>query len=406
MRRRTIVFLFSLVILAMVVAWGVSRKAAPPEVPFARTKRERIVSVIPTNGKVEPAEWATARAERAGVVTNIYIHRGQDVRQGAELVSLDTREAAANLAGAAARVREAQAQQQVVQQGGRAAEVTEIENALAKAGLDLQTAQRDDDAVKRLAAKQASTKQDVLDADAKVKQLQLQIQSLQRRRAALVSAQDQSAAQARVQEAESSEAAAQANVAMSTIRAPISGNVYQFDLRRGTFLQAGDLVANIGVLDRVRVTVYVDEPDLGRVAVGETVTITWTAMPARKWKGVVDRMPTEVVPLGTRQVGEVGCVIENPDRDLLPGTNVDVEIQSKAVENALTIPREALLRQADQTGVFVLAPGNTVAWKPVQIGVATTTRAEAKDGLSDSDSIALPTDKPLKTGMEVTPVYP
>jgi len=406
MRRRTIVFLFSLVILAMVVAWGVSRKAAPPEVPFARTKRERIVSVIPTNGKVEPAEWATARAERAGVVMNIYIHRGQDVKQGEALVSLDTREASANLAGAAARVREAQAQQQVVQQGGRAAEVTEIENALARVRLDLQTAQRDDDAVKRLAAKQAATRQEVLDADAKVSQLQLQIQSLERRRSALVSTQDQSAAQARVQEAESSEAAAQANVAMSTIRAPIAGTAYQFDLRRGTFLQAGDLVANIGVLDRVRVTVYVDEPDLGRVAVGETVTITWTAMPGRKWKGVVDRMPTEVVPLGTRQVGEVGCVIENPDRDLLPGTNVDVEIQSKAVENALTIPREALLRQADQTGVFVLAHGNTVSWRPVSIGVATTTRAEAKDGLSDSDSIALPTDKPLKTGMEVTPVYP
>ena len=406
MRRRTIVFLFSLVILAMVVAWGVSRKAAPPEVPFARTKRERIVSVIPTNGKVEPAEWATARAERAGVVMNIYIHRGQDVKQGEALVSLDTREASANLAGAAARVREAQAQQQVFQQGGRAAEVTEIENALARVRLDLQTAQRDDDAVKRLAAKQAATRQEVLDADAKVSQLQLQIQSLERRRSALVSTQDQSAAQARVQEAESSEAAAQANVAMSTIRAPIAGTAYQFDLRRGTFLQAGDLVANIGVLDRVRVTVYVDEPDLGRVAVGETVTITWTAMPGRKWKGVVDRMPTEVVPLGTRQVGEVGCVIENPDRDLLPGTNVDVEIQSKAVENALTIPREALLRQADQTGVFVLAHGNTVSWRPVSIGVATTTRAEAKDGLSDSDSIALPTDKPLKTGMEVTPVYP
>src|SRR5579884_2972680 len=89
MRRRTIVFLFSSIILAMVVAWGVSRKATPPEVPFARARRERIVSVIPTNGKVAPAEWATARAERAGVVQNIYVHRGEDVRQGQALVSLD-----------------------------------------------------------------------------------------------------------------------------------------------------------------------------------------------------------------------------------------------------------------------------------------------------------------------------
>lgn len=405
MRRRTIVFIFSLVIMAMLVAWGVSRKAAPPEVPFAKVRRERIVSMIPTNGKVEPAEWATARAERPGIVTKIFVHRGQDVAKGAALVALDTRQASADAAGAAARVREAEAQQQVVQHGGRAAEVTEIENALAKAHLDLKSAQRDAEVAKRLAAKQAATRQDVLDADTKVAQLQLQIQALEKRRASLVSAQDQSAAEARVEEAESSQAAARAALAMSTVRAPIAGTVYQFDLRPGAFLQAGDLVANIGVLDRVRVTVYVDEPDLGRVAVGEPVTITWTAVPGRKWKGVVDRMPTEVVPLGTRQVGEVGCIIENPDRDLLPGTNVDVEIQSRVVDNALTIPREALLRRGDQTGVFVLAQGDKVAWKPVQIGVATTTRAEVQ-GLGDSDAVALPADKPLKTGMEVTPLYP
>jgi multidrug efflux pump subunit AcrA (membrane-fusion protein) len=117
-------------------------------------------------------------------------------------------------------------------------------------------------------------------------------------------------------------------------------------------------------------------------------------------------MPTQIVALGTRQVGEVGCVIDNPDRDLLPGTNVDVEIQSKVVDNALTIPREALRRQGDQSGVFVLAPGNTIAWRPVQLGVSTTTRAEVTSGLSDSDSVALPTDKPLHAGMDVTPVFP
>jgi len=405
MRRRTIVFLFSSIILVMVVAWGVSRKATPPEIPFAKARREKIVSVIPTNGKIEPAEWATARAERPGVVDRIWIHRGQDVKQGAELVALDTRQASADLAGAAARVREAQAQQQVLSQGGRAQDITDIDNTLARARLDLQTAQHDAEVAKRLVAKQAATRKDVEDADQHVNQLQLQIQSLEQRRAALVTAPDRAAAQARVQEAESSELAARAGLSMSVVRAPISGTVYQFDLRSGAYLNAGDLVANIGVLDRVRVTVYVDEPDLGRVSIGLPVAITWAAQPGRKWRGVVDRMPTEIVALGTRQVGEVGCVIDNPDRDLLPGTNVDVEIQSKVVDNALTIPREALRRQGDQSGVFVLA-GNTVAWRPIQLGVSTTTRAEVTSGLTDSDAVALPTDKPLHAGMDVTPVFP
>ena len=44
------------------------RKNQPPEVRFARVVRETITSSVPTNGKVEPLEWAVARAERAGAV--------------------------------------------------------------------------------------------------------------------------------------------------------------------------------------------------------------------------------------------------------------------------------------------------------------------------------------------------
>ena len=51
-RSSTIVLIFVVVVLAAIIVWGVSRKAAPPEVPFARTSRETIVSTIPTNGKV------------------------------------------------------------------------------------------------------------------------------------------------------------------------------------------------------------------------------------------------------------------------------------------------------------------------------------------------------------------
>ena len=58
------------------------------------------------------------------------------------------------------------------------------------------------------------------------------------------------------------------------------------------------------------------------------MTITWDALPGHQWKGEVDKLPTQIVPLGTRQVGEVGCVIENPDRDLLPNANINADIQA------------------------------------------------------------------------------
>ena len=110
-------------------------------------------------------------------------------------------------------------------------------------------------------------------------------------------------------------------------------------------MNPGDPVAKVGKLDRVRVTVYVDEPDMGKVHKGEAVIITWDALPGHRWKGEVDKLPTQVVPLGTRQVGEVGCVIENPDRDLLPNANINADIQAAVVPGALVLPKEAFRRR-------------------------------------------------------------
>ena len=110
--------------------------------------------------------------------------------------------------------------------------------------------------------------------------------------------------------------------------------------------------------------VYVDEPDLGRVALDMPVNITWDARPGQKWKGRVNKLPTEVVALGTRTVGEVTTVVDNPNHDLLPGVSVNASIISKVVNDALSIPRSGLHTLNGAAGVYKLVD-NTIAWVPV-----------------------------------------
>lgn len=403
---RKYVVLVTAVLAGALLVWGFSRKQAPVEVPFAKVVRETIISSLSTNGKVEPVEWATARAERAGVVQKVFVQRGQDVAKGAALVQLDATSAGSQLAAADAQITQAQAQEQVVRQGGPQLTRTQIEGELAAAQVSLRNAQRDYDAVQRLVAKQAAPRQELESLRQRVEQAQVQIQALQQRRAALVTATDLPVAKAKVNEAESSASYARRTMAQSVVRAPIAGTVYQFELRLGAFVNPGDLVANVGRLMQVRVVVYVDEPDLGRVNVGMPVTVTWDAMPGRQWKGVVDKLPTQVVALGSRQVGEVGCIIDNPDRDLLPGTNINAEIQSKVVLNAMIIPTAALHREGAKTAVFVLLQNAQVAKRELKIGVTSYTKAQVLQGLSEGDSVALPTDKPIKTDVKVKPTYP
>jgi len=376
------------------------------QVPFAKAARETIVSSLSTNGKVEPIEWGSARAERAGVVQKILVQKGQEVAKGAPLVQLDFTSADSQLAAANAQIAQANAQEQVIKQGGPQLSRTQIESDLAAAKLTLSNAQRDYDAVQRLVSKQAAPRQELESLRQKVEQAQLQIRALEQRRDALVTPADLPIAKAKLNEAESSATFARRTLAQSIVRAPIAGTVYQFELRLGSFVNPGDLVANVGRLFQVRVNVYVDEPDLGRVAIGMPVTITWDAMPGRQWKGSVDKLPTQVVALGTREVGEVGSIIDNPDRDLLPGTNINAEIQSKVVRNALIIPTAALHRESGVTSIFVLSKDGRVARRFIQVGVTSYTKAQVIQGLAEGEAVALPTDKPFKDGTRVAPIYP
>jgi len=171
-------------------------------------------------------------------------------------------------------------------------------------------------------------------------------------------------------------------------------------VKAGAYVAVGAPIANIGRLDRVRVRVYVDEPELGRVAIGEPVTIRWQALAGKEWKGTVEHLPTSVQALGSRQVGEVVCTVENPRAELPPGANVDAEIRTAVVENALVIPREAL--RHDAGGDYVLTiKDDLVERRPVKTAVSSVTLVQVVAGLAENEPAVLPTETPLKPGDHV-----
>ena len=393
------------ILLIAAAAWFYGRKPDIPAVPFAKVIRETLVSTLPTNGKVEPFEWSTVRAEGPGVVDRVTVHDGQLVKKGDLLVALRISGAPSDLAAAEAQITRATAQLADIERGGHRAELAEIESGLQRAGFQKQAAQRDLDALTRLAQKNAATQAEVEAARNKVNAAQLEIDALTRKREALVGAGDRSVAEAQLREGQAAAAAARLRAAHSEIRAPLSGVIYSLVARSGAYLNAGDPIANVGRLDKLRVRVYVDEPELGRVAIGQPVTITWDALPGASWTGLVDKTPTEVITLGTRQVGEVRCTIENTAHKLVPGTNVNAEIRTNVAPNALTIPKECVRREGSQTGVLVLA-GDRVAARKIATGASNATRTQAVSGLNEGDSVALPVEFPLKDGDRVKPVYP
>jgi len=255
LRPRTILLLLVL-IAAGALIWSVMRwKSQPAEVQFARAAIATIHSSVPTNGKVEPIEWAIAKAERAGPVIKIMIQRGQNVAEGAPLVEIDASEARANLSGAQAKMADAHAQLDMLQHGGRASDLADISAGIERARFDLAHAQEEYDRDVRLEQKQAATRAEVEAARQRVDQAKLQINMYEQRKTALVNSSDRAAAQARFDDAQATAKLAGQQIAQSIVRAPLAGTVYQFDLKPGAYLNPGDTVASIGRLDRVKVNV-------------------------------------------------------------------------------------------------------------------------------------------------------
>jgi multidrug efflux pump subunit AcrA (membrane-fusion protein) len=158
----------------------------------------------------------------------------------------------------------------------------------------------------------------------------------------------------------------------------------------------------------VKVVVDVDEPDLGKVDLNMPVSITSDSRPGQTWWGRVDKLPTEVIAVSARTVGQVSTIIDNPGHDLLPGVSVNVTIISKVVKDALAVPKAALRRLGNRDGAYKLA-GDVIRWTPVKTGISDINDVQIVSGLQKEDRVAdrvvEPSDAEIRNGMRVKPVF-
>lgn len=397
---KRLLWLAPLVMLAAGIWWIIRMNSAPPEVFFTVAGKSTLVDTVITNGKAEPSQFSIVRAPRPGLVTRLSVVNGQSIAAGAVIAELDTADIRSSLDAAQARVLQIQAELDAVQNGGRPAELAEIDGRLARIAVERSQLESELAAVRRLIEKQAATPHEATQLENRVAQFDLEKKNLNARRGLLFTPPDRAVLAARMQEASAAAASARRQIEMSLLRAPAAGIVYQVEVRPGAYLQPGDPVAAVGQLDSLNVKVYIDEPELGRVAPDLPVAITWDALPGRKWEGVVEKMPSQIAPLGSRQVGEVLVRIANQDHLLPPGANINAAIRSRSVSNALVIPKECLRRQDGRTGVYVVENAHLV-WRDVETGVTNVTHAQITAGLKGGEQVLLATDISLHSGMEV-----
>jgi HlyD family secretion protein len=401
-RHRWLVLAVVAVLAVIVLASFMSRDDATP-IRAAAVSRGTIRSVVSTNGKVEPLNNFEAHAPIGTTVKKLLVKAGDHVKKGQLLLQLNDAEARSQAARASAQISAAQARSSAIQSGGNREEVLTVESQLVKAQADYNAAQRNLEALRRLQQKGSASLAEVKESENQVARTNADLQLLQQKQKGRYSQPEMAQVQSQLTEAQSAYAAAENVLSELNIRAPFDGIVYSLPVQQGAYVNPGDMLLQEADLSKVLVRAFVDEPDLGRLAPGEKIEVTWDALPGRVWDGTVSSIPAIVKLRGTRNVGETTCVVDNHDLKLLPNINVGVTIVTQEHANVLTVPREAI-RQDDSGRTFVYAiVNNELQRRDVQVSISNLTKVEVTSGISEQTLVALNStnSKQLRKGAAV-----
>ena len=405
LRNRIALFLLLAGIAAFILV-KVSGRQPVAKISAMSPVRENIVSSVASNGKVEPISPFSIRAQLDTFVVKVAVSEGQSVRKGQLLLELNVKDASSQLSAAKARLLRAQDDLRSAKAGGRSDYAARVSGDLAKSLADRDRLQHNHDSLQRLLAHGAATKDEVAANDLALAKAQSELTRL-------IAAKHEFEGQANlessrgaltVQQAQADVALLEEKVRQGRIVAPVDGTLYSLPVKQGDFVKTGELLAEMADLHRVRVRAFIDEPELGSLEPNQPVKITWDALPNRTWQGKTDVIPKQVVPRGSRSVGELLCSVDNDKLELLPNTNVNVRINSKERLSVVAVPRGSVETEGAKRYVFVVknGVGNPVLEKRlIQVGIADATNYEVVSGLQEGEIVALPGDVDLRDGMTV-----
>ena len=206
------------------------------------------------------------------------------------------------------------------------------------------------------------------------------------------------------------------------VKSPLSATIISRPVEAGqvissptTAVGGGTLLMQMADLSKVRIRAFIDEIDIGKVSVGQNVSIRVSAFREEVFSGTVSKIePLARVEQGVT-IFPVLIDIDNKDNLLLLGMNTDVVIQVVDKDVALSAPTGALRTRKDVysgaeilgiskekvdkflekkvigenfTKFIVFKSGSIepeMAW--VEIGISDLSRVEIKEGLNKGDSV-------------------
>ena len=440
MRRLKIILLA--VVLPLVLIGGcmglvaMKMRPKPDSVSTAKVARGDVVVSVRETGTVQPVKSVEVKSKVAGLVKELAVDEGQRVEKGQLIARLDVPEleaqrdqVRAQLDGARSRVEQARltyvrdrelidAQMMQAKANLRAAEAS-----LAEAQTRRQDAERiasnkrrlfemggyvSQDEVQSAQAALDLVKQQELSAAARLDEQQAALAMAQARRSeAELSKSRVTEAQASLRQVQDSLAEIESRLADAVISAPCSGVVIARNVREGelitavSYYGAGAPIVTIGDLSTMLIKVNLNEVDIDKLHLGQSVSITADALANRTFQGRVTRVsPASLADPQGRNQGIVKFPVEvtvtGSHAELKPGMTANIEISCRRADHVLWVPNDAVFQKKGKPHVTVVKeqkpkPKTKPVTEDRQIttGLANDARTEIKSGLKEGEQVQL-----------------
>ena len=221
---------------------------------------------------------------------------------------------------------------------------------------------------------------------------------------------------------------ARLELSWTRVTAPIAGVIARRQIKLGNLVQANQSLFDIVDLEPLQAVLNVPERNLDTLKAGQTVRMQVDALGGRGFEGTIARIaPVVDAASGTFRAT---CEFRDSTQTLKPGMFGRIEVAYDQRQDALVVPRNALVEEDGESSVFVveLAPppakpatpapaaksGQAVAadTKPavaqyvakrrvVKTGYAEGDRVEIRDGLVDGERVITTGRNAVRDGTEV-----
>ncbi len=361
MKDRMIVALVLVLAASALAGCGARRAAAPAAkgtvalpVRVAAATVGDIVQTRKLGGRIVARTVVAVSARFGGRVLSVPVRVGQGVAKGAVLVTLEPRDASAQLEQARASLAQA-------------------ETANANAA---KTFER----MKTLFAEGAVSRQQFDQASAEAE-----------------------AAAARLEQARAAVALARSALQETTVMAPIGGLVANLHAERGEVVAPGQPLLSIEDTDSVYAEVNVGEREVGKLQVGEEVRVAVDALDDGVFTGRI--VSIEPSAGGSTRAFLTKVEIANPDHRLRPGMFAEVRLDTDRRRQVVTIPAEAVVDRGDAAVVYVVQ-GGIARERPVKTGLSDGERVEVAEGLEAGEQVIVAGQNLVSDKTPVTVVQP